>query len=462
MKIAIVGFGVEGKALAQYFEKQEQHVTICDAKKNLPRTSGLHFQLGHNYLKGLDSFDLIFRSPGIPFLKKEFDPVRKKLTSLTKYFFEKCPCPIVGVTGTKGKGTTSTLLFEMLKGSHAGAVFLGGNIGEPPLHFLDKLKPEDIIVLELSSFQLQDLGVSPHCAVVLGITPDHLDHHQNMKEYVEAKKNIVRFQKPGDTAVLDFDNAHSASFAKSTAARVRGISVEKTVDDGGFLKVGSLVIAGGHKGIIFGEQGATGLIGDHNIKNILAAAVAADSLGVPVEVISRVVRDFKGLPHRLEFVKEINGVKFYNDSASTNPETAIAALRAFSGPIILIAGGSDKNTDFSPLGKEAAKRLNLKTVVLMGETKEKLSDAIEDAVADEEDRIANKMEKNGIHPIPQREVPLELIAAESYQEAFMVTAVMAQPGDTVLFSPACASFDMFSNYKERGDTFRNFVLSLGE
>lgn len=447
MKIAIVGFGVEGRSLLEYFKKRGHEITICDVNKKVKKekvSHGLHFRFGPHYLSNLNGFDLIFRSPGIPYLNKEFDTVRSRLTSAVKYFFENCPCPIVGVTGTKGKGTTATLIYEMIKGNMR--VFLGGNIGESPINFLDKLTPKDLVILELSSFQLQDLDRSPHIALVLGITPDHFDHHQNMEEYVEAKRNIVRFQKRNDFAIIDIDNVRSASFAQHTKAKILQVSIEKSVEEGAFVKVGSFVIKRGQTGTIVGEKGRTSLIGDHNIKNILAAATVANLLKIPVDIISKVIREWRGLPHRLEFVAERRGVRYYNDSASTNPETAIAALRAFLNPTILIVGGSDKNINFTPLGEEIAKSLHVKSVILMGKTKQKLELAIENAMRVE----------HGLH---KRDTPLELISAETYQEAFMVARITAEAGDTVLFSPACASFDMFSNYRERGDVFRNFVTA---
>ncbi len=454
MKIAIIGYGVEGKSLAQYFQKHGHEITICDASENAKaalQKNKISVKLGPHYLEDLKDFDLIFRSPGVPYLRKEFDPVRSKLTSATKYFFEKCPCPIIGVTGTKGKGTTATLLFEMLRRAHEKSqktkVFLGGNIGKTPVEFLDEMGRNDLVVLELSSFQLQDLNVSPHTAVVLGITPDHLDHHQSMDEYIEAKRNIVRFQGAGDIAVVDVDNSISAGFAQSTKGIVYGASIEKPPEKGGFLKVGSFLLKEDKTGIMVGKLTETKLHGVHNAKNILAAATAAHALKVPVEIIATTIHEFPGLPHRLEFVKEINGAAYYNDSASTNPQTAIAALQSFSRPTILILGGSDKNVDFAPLGHEIANRANVKSVILMGQTKPKIEHAIEQA--------AKKS-------LQRHKQPLELISADSYQEAFMVAKTLAQPGDIVLLSPACASFDMFTNYQERGDIFRDFVLDSSE
>lgn len=450
MNIAVIGYGIEGKTVANYFAKRGHKITVCDVNKETDlKETGFGARLGAGYLERLGDFDKIFRSPGIPYLKKEFEPVRDKMTSLIRYFFEKCPCPIVGVTGTKGKGTVSGLIYEMAKEARAktnSKVFWGGNVGMPPLDFLDELKSEDLVVLELSSFQLQDLTVSPHVAVVLGITPDHMDHHGTMEEYVAAKRNLVKFQKSEDVAILDIDNEVAAGFKKDTPAQMYKVSLAGSTGDGGTLKVGSLIIKKGKTGTIVGHVGETKLVGLHNIKNLLLAATAATAIGVPVEVITKIVREFPGLPHRLEFIKEAAGVKFYNDSASTNPHTAIAALRSFEEPTILIAGGSDKNTDFTPLGTEIAARKNVKAVVLMGETKTKIEQVIELAI-----------KKAG-----GREIPLELISADSYQEAFMVSRAIAGSGDVVLLSPACASFDMFGNYKERGDIFRNFVIEFCE
>ena len=462
MKIAVIGYGVEGKALAQYFSKRGNQVTVCDARQQEDFDKKYNAHFGPEYLKGLENFDLIFRSPGVPVLRKEFENVRHKLTSLTKYFFEKCPCPIIGVTGTKGKGTTCALIHEILKQTFIGAghrrVFLGGNIGNAPLEFLDELKKDDMVVLELSSFQLQDAERGPHIAVVLGITPDHLDYHKNFEEYIAAKLNLVKFQKPTDFAVLDFDNKESQEFKNHTQAKIYGFSVEDSVEEGAFLKVGSFVLKKGKTGTIFGEKGRTKLAGDHNIKNIFAAATAANLAGAPVEIVEKVIREFAGLPHRLERVGEFGGVEFYNDSASTNAQTTIAAIRAFNKPIILILGGSDKNCSFAPLAEEIAAKINVEKVILMGETKKKIEEAIDVAYTQNEAKTQKAL-ASGL-PAKKREIPLEVISAESFHEAFMVARLIAEPGSVVLLSPACASFDMFSNYKERGEIFRNFVLDF--
>lgn len=464
MKIAIVGYGIEGRALARYFAKHKHDITIC-AKEDLGGHIKKHkwsSKIGQRYLENLHEFDVVFRSPGVAFLKKELNPVRGKLSSMTRYFFDKCPCPIIGITGTKGKGTVATLLYEILKiyrETDGGKVFLGGNIGEPAINFLDSLSPNDIVILELSSFQLQDLEKSPHMAIVLGITPDHMNYHRDMEEYVKAKMNIVKFQRPKDFAIIDADNNRSFSFIKHTKAKKLTISVERHLKEGAFLYMGNLMVRIGETNTVIGNRDRVKLIGLHNIKNILAAAAAACVLKVPVEFISKTVSAFCGLPHRLEFIKEHAGVRYYNDSASTNPETTIAALRSFHNPTILIAGGCDKNLDFTDLGEEIAKLFNVKTVILMGDIKPKLEKAIEEAINVEEKRLVQQALRIN-RPVRRRDIPLELISADTYQEAFMVAKMLAQPGDTVLFSPGAASFDMFKDYKERGDAFRNFVEDI--
>ncbi len=431
MKVAILGLGVEGKSLARHLKKSGvSDVTICDEKMGeLPAEfAWAKSQFGKNAFKNLAGFDAVFRSPGVAYTRPELKNLGEKLTSVTSYFFEKCQAPIIGVTGTKGKGTTSSLITEMISAyfdvevrgggngdeSNGRHVFLGGNIGVPPTDFLDDVTKNDIVVLELSSFQLEDLRHSPHVAVVLGITDDHQDQHGSLNEYYEAKKNVVRFQGVCDFAVIDDENEISRGFEKSTKAKVV------------FVKTGDEKVL------------HTKLRGVHNLKNIAMAAAAARCVGVSEDAITHAIKTWQGLPHRLQFVCEKDGVKYFDDSASTNPSTTIAALKSFTEPVTVILGGSDKNLDFAPLAQHIAGQKNVRRVVIMGQTRDKLEMALDKACKG-------------------RAATLEIILADTFVEAFMVSKMTAEPGDVVLLSPACASFGMFKNYIERGDIFSEFV-----
>lgn len=449
--IAILGGGVEGRSLARYFSKKDFNVTLCD-QRDIDAFSfgvaGMQTCFGERYLENLETYDFVFRSPGIPFLTPAIQRAIKrgaKITSLTKYFFEHCPARIIGVTGTKGKGTTASLLYGILQEAYSqglcGKPRLSGNIGTSPLEFLDELTAQDIVILELSSFQLQDLDRSPFLAIVLPITEDHLDHHQSMEEYIEAKRNIIRYQKADDIAVINTDKSTGKNFASSFPDDLPAKNVWKADSRKNPLSLS-----------------CPALIGEHNLGNIVTAAAAALSLGIPESIIRSAIARFHGLQHRLEYIGEAHGIKFYNDSASTNPDTAIAALRSFTAPVILIAGGSEKFADYTKLGQEIVRRINVRTAVLMGQTSKRIEEAIDRASAafDHEIRSgAVKTQSMGL-----RTAPLEVVKADNYQEAFMAAKLLAKPGDTVLLSPASASFDMFKNYAERGEIFKAFVKNM--
>ncbi|OGH41402.1 MAG: UDP-N-acetylmuramoylalanine--D-glutamate ligase, partial [Candidatus Levybacteria bacterium RIFCSPLOWO2_01_FULL_40_96] len=345
-KIAVIGEGIEGKSSAEFIKKQGAIVTVLDKTQ------------GEDYLKDLDKYDLIVRSPGVPLndLKKHVGT--EKITSHTKLFFELCPAPIIGVTGTKGKGTTSSLIYEMLKKDGRDA-YLGGNIGVPPFEFLEKLKPSSIVVLELSSFQLEDMDVSPYIAVVLMITPEHLgkdiygtqNYHETMEEYVSSKRNITRFQKLTDFLILNRDFPASNESDVNTVGKVYQFSREREVSEGCFALGNQIILRANDREIPIIDTRELLLRGNHNHENACAAVMAAYLAGVSLESIKSTLKTFKGLEHRLELVGEVNGAEYYNDSFSTTPETAIAAIEAFTNPEILILGGSSKNSDFQELGQ---------------------------------------------------------------------------------------------------------------
>lgn len=474
-EIAILGFGEEGRAVFEYLRRKNlKNITICDQKEqieDLPKDARTN--LGKSYLKNLEKFDIIFRSPGISCLKKELKKIASKTTSQIRYFLENCPCKIIGVTGTKGKGTTATLIYKILKAAGKD-VYLGGNIGKPPIIFLDKLTKDSLVILELSSFQLQDTTKSPHIAVILNTTVDHLDYHASQEEYREAKKPIVRFQTKKDHIIVNRDYQTSTAFAKKTPAKPHLISTKSPNKDlDAYIKKGDIIL--NNQKICKKEE--VGLIGSHNLENILPAIAVAGIFEIDPKIIAKVVKNFKGLPHRLEFVAEKDGIKFYNDSFSTTPETCIAAIKSFKEPLILIAGGSEKYADFNKLADEIIARRNLKMVILIGKTACRIEKAIEEANNRATKRI-EELEKEGKKAKITRDLPLKVVRAQNLQEAFLsVKMIMLElqkhhNNDTttdslkpktpfvVLLSPACASFDLFKNYKERGEVFRNLVKTF--
>lgn len=423
-KIAILGFGVEGQATFQFLKgKEYENLAIFDEK--------LEGDDIENDLNKLKEYDLIFRSPGI----HKDHPALKGLnvTSATQLFFDLCPCKTIGITGTKGKGTTSTLIYEILKAA-GKAVYLGGNIGIPALTFLDELDEESIAILELSSFQLHDLTKSPNISIILNTTSDHLDYHKDREEYLQAKEAIVKYQTNKDSAIFNIDYPYHKRFEELTKAEKYFISAKKTVAHGAYEQRGSLYLLDEE----LCKTDEVGLIGPHNIENILPACVTASILNIPKNFIKKVVCEFKGLPHRLELVGEHKKIKFYNDSFSTTPETCMAAINSFKEPVILIAGGSEKNSNYDELGKLIAAKENLKEVILMGDTAK---------------HIKASIEKNP-------EIKPEIRVVANYRDAFDLALEKAWEGYVILLSPASASFDQFKNYKHRGDVFRNWVESL--
>ncbi len=440
-RIAILGFGREGRSVLKFLKRSPDYrgaeIKILDKKIN------------KNYLKNLERFDLIFRSPGIPYNLPELQKARRagvKLSSATKLFFEHFPRKnIVGITGTKGKGTAATILYKILKAARK-RVFLAGNIGRPALGAPGGTNKKSIAILELSSFQLQDLETSPHIAAVLDVFPDHQDAHLNLREYYEAKTSIARHQKPGDK-IFFFQNHHLSKWVAS-----KGGGKKITVDPSTTLRTGET------KSKLFGPADLT-MPGYHNFKNAVMAAAVAKTLGVPDRTIVKTVKNFRGLEHRLEFVRKImarqarhknkSAIYFYNDSASTNPQTTIAAVKAFPGARkILIAGGYDKGLDYKPLAR-ALKNSGTELVILMGENKKKIAKAIKrQETGDKRQEYAIVFVKN-----------LGEAVKKAYKYALSLVACHLSPV-AIVFSPGAASFDMFKNYADRGRQFKKIVKSL--
>lgn len=449
-KVAVIGSGVEGVSAAKWLAKQGAEVTVLDKNENVDKEQGtkdIKFMSGKRYLLKLDWHDIIVRSPGVRRnLQEIMDAERKRkiVTSLTQIFFDLCPAPIIGVTGTKGKGTTSALIYEMLK-EEGLDVYLGGNIGMPPLDFLDKLNPSSWVVLELSSFQLEDLNKSPHIAVMLMIVPEHLgadsvgtiNYHDSMAEYVSAKRNILRFQANKDYAIINRDYPASNESDIFTEGKIFQISREReAAEDGCFTRQGRIIIRKNRIEEDVIDLADVLLPGKHNYENICAAVMAADLAGVSLRSIGKVLRSFKGLEHRLELVREVNGVRYYDDSFSTTPETAIAAIEAFEDPEILILGGSHKGSDFTELGKVINEKQNIKAIIGIGA---------------EWENIKLKINNEKLKIIE---------GCQGMEDVVQKASMIAEPGDVVLLSPACASFGMFKNYKERGDLFKREVDKL--
>ncbi len=448
-KIAILGLGIEGMSSAEFLRKFDPDITFFDQKeeseierKVLERASSLgKVEVGPQAFEKVVGFDLIVRSPGIHkdevFLEKAQEN-GAILTSQTKLFFDLCPGQVIGVTGTKGKGTTSTLIYEMLKKSGRD-VYLGGNIGVPPIVFLENLSESSIVVLELSSFQLHDLTKSPHIAVLLMVVPEHQDYHKNPEDYINAKRNLLRFQTQEDFAVINRDYIASNESDIYTDGQVFWVSRERpSTEQGCFVKEDAIWIRmqGSEWKIIDCEKIA--LPGKHNLENACAASMAATLAGATKSDIADALSSFRGLEHRLELVREVQGVHYYDDSFSTTPETAMAAITAFTQPEILILGGSSKNSDFHELGETIVNAQNIKAIIGIGE---------------EWDRI-----KESIHGLPEHVLLLE--GAKDMHAVVQAASKIARSGDIVLLSPGCASFGMFRNYKERGSLFQEEVNKL--
>ena len=446
-RLAILGFGLEGKDLVKFLMNRGAEIVVFDQKEKEEldlegvNEEKIQFVCGKTYLsRGLLDFDYIFRSPGIYRFLPEIVEAEKrgvKVSSAIKLFFDLCPGKIIGVTGTKGKGTTSTLIYKILKSSGEN-VYLAGNIGKPYLELIPRLKQSSWVVLELSSFQLIDLYKSPHISVVLNITSDHLDWHKNRDEYIEAKINIIKHQKKNDFAVLNLDYDISKNFKKHTKGKVLYFSKSKKIN-GSFVKDNKVNLLTGKKKYQIGNTRDLLLRGKHNWENITAAVCASRLAGARINAIKNVVFSFKGLEHRLELVGKIGGVSFYNDSFSTNSQPTIAAINSFNEPITLILGGSDKGLDYTEMAREITRKKNVERVVIIGQISLKIRNALKKAKYERDIIMLGKSN-------------MKIVVRTSFKKA--------SKGGIILLSPATASFGMFENYKDRGNQFKQAVKSL--
>lgn len=446
-KIAMCGIGVSNTPLIMSFLSKGATVYACDrrSREQIGETAdkieaaGAELKLGETYLDNLE-VDIIFRTPGMNFNLPELEAARKKgiaVTSEMEVFFDLCPATIFAVTGSDGKTTTTTLIAEMLK-AEGKTVYMGGNIGKPLLPEIENIGPEDFVVAELSSFQLISMRKSPDVAVVTNVAPNHLDIHKDMDEYVEAKKNIILHQNAFSRTVLNRDNDITRSFRPYVRGQSLSFSMEKPLKNGAWLDTdGTIHMA--YRGIdapIMHRSEIT-VLGDHNVENYLAAIAAVWGY-VGVDTIKKVAHDFAGVEHRIEFVRELDGVKYYNDSIASSPTRTIAALKAFEKPILLIAGGYDKHIPFEPMVPYILEKV--KKLYLCGDTAEKIEKCIR---ADENYKGAP-----------------EIIRTEDIAAAVKAAHNDAVSGDIVALSPACASFDAFPNFVARGRYFKELVAAL--
>ncbi len=447
-KVAFIGAGVSHKELIKIFAESGAVVTLCDKKEldkfgdyaDTLKELNINLSLGENYLDGLKNQDMIMRTPGFEFFTKELqDELAKgtKVTSEMELFFELCPCKIYAVTGSDGKTTTTTLISEMLKES-GKTVWLGGNIGRALLPIVRDVKKDDVAVVELSSFQLISMKQSPDVAVVTNVTPNHLDHHKDMQEYIDAKRNILIHQDRNSKAVLGFENEVSRNMEDDVKGKclfftrltdISGIPGCGYIDDGDMLCVGGAKIV---------HEDEVALRGKHNLENLLAAFCAVNG-DVPFEVMTKVAKEFKGVEHRIEPVRTLNGVQWYNDSIASSPTRTIAGLKSFPQKICIIAGGYDKKIPYEPLAQPVID--NVKLLVVMGQT----GPAIEKVVTEHPD-----YEKSGIR----------ILHAGSMEEAVQLMYENTVAGDIVSLSPASASFDLYPNFEVRGRHFKELVNKL--
>ena len=446
--VAFIGIGTSNLPLIKLFADKGARVLACDRKdfealgENGVKAKeyGAELILGDGYLNDIEA-DVVFRSPGTPFYKEELTKLREcgtVLTSEMEVFFDLCPCHTIAVTGSDGKTTTTTIISEILKAA-GKTVHLGGNIGKPLLPEIESVRPDDFAVVELSSFQLISMRKSPDVAVVTNLAPNHLDIHKDMQEYVDAKRNIVLHQNAFSKAVLNLDNEISNSFSESVRGGLAKFSVKEKLFNGAYLDGTKIVYSDYGKTTEIMDYRDIKIPGMHNVENYLAAISAVWGIA-DVETIVSVAKTFGGVAHRAEFVREFNGVKYYNDSIASSPtRTALGTLSLYDEKIIIIAGGYDKHIPYEPLGPVINNKV--KVLVLLGDTAPKIEKAVKEADNYSDDAI-------------------KIINVTNMEEAVAAAAQNAVEGDIVSLSPASASFGLYRNFEERGNHFKSIVNGL--
>lgn len=442
-RVAVIGAGVSNLPLVRLLREAAIDVTVHDKKDaaalgeiyDTLTALGVSTVLGEHYLDALDE-DVIFRTPGLHPRFLEHARVRgAQITSEMELFFAVCPCRIIGITGSDGKTTTTTLVCEILK--HAGHIcHLGGNIGAPLLPQVRDMQSTDLAIVELSSFQLMGMQYSPSIAAITNLSPNHLDYHADFNEYVQAKTSVFAHQDEGDRLILNYDDEVSRTLSLNQSSEVAYCSKCTMVQNGVFLKDGILYAASHGMARALLRADEIRIPGAHNVSNVMMAAAICEGL-CSDEDIRAVAREFPGVPHRIELVREKNGVRYYNDSIASSPTRTIAGLNSFGQKVILIAGGYDKHIPYDVLGLPICE--HVKTLILTGATAPKIRDCVAQADTAEKPTLYDAVD-----------------LADAVRQA----ATLAHTGDVVIMSPASASFDCFKNFVERGETFKALVNAL--
>ena len=443
-KVAVVGIGVSNIPLINFLVKLGANVTAFDMKSeealgNIAiefKEKGVKLELGENYLDSLTGFEVVFKTPSMRIdceaLKRAKDE-GAYITSEMEEFVRYCRGKIYATTGSDGKTTTTTIISKLLE-AQGYKTWVGGNIGNPLFSNIEEIKDDHMVVLELSSFQLMTMNLGVDVAVVTNLAPNHLDMHKDMKEYIDSKKNIFLYQNCNDILILNRENDITYKFKDEAKAKVREFSSKRVVSNGAYLKDNNLYL----DGEVVCKKNDILIKGMHNVENYLAA-FAATKDDVKIETMKKVAESFTGVEHRCELVKEIDGVRYYNDSIASSPTRTLAGLFAFEKKVILIAGGYDKHIPFEPLAEQGYQFI--KELILLGDTKYLIKDVFE--------KVINEKNIN---------IPITIV--NSLEEAVKKAKEIAQEGDIVTLSPACASFDMFANFEVRGNKFKEIVKGL--
>jgi UDP-N-acetylmuramoylalanine--D-glutamate ligase len=455
-KVIVIGAARQGTALSRYLASKGAQVILTDMHSldelpaNLPDLEklGIQLRLGGHPLELLEGADLVCVSGGVPLTIPFIQAALQRgipLSNDSQIFLEACPAQVIGITGSSGKTTTTALVglmaqkyFEMKQNGHRA--WVGGNIGNPLIEQVDQIDEDDLVVLELSSFQLELMTRSPQIAAILNITPNHLDRHGSMQAYIAAKSRILRFQHPGDVAILNRDDPGSWSLAENLKSDLISFGFQKpdSKQNGTYIYKDAIWLQLGRESLKMLPLEWIQLPGRHNIANVLAACAIAAAASLALPAIQTAIEEFTGIPHRLEFIRNINGADWYNDSIATAPERTMAAIEAFEGPLVLLLGGRDKNLPWDDLAQLIHQRV--RAVVLFGEA-------------------AGLIEK-ALGAVKKGETLQVISRCNTLEEAVQAAAKLAQPGDTVLLSPGCTSFDAFKDFEERGEYFRKLVNAL--